>query len=90
VRLSLESRAPREIEVDYLDSDGSDIEVYLDGRLARRLVGGTGDGGWISASIPVPASLSDVILVELRNRGTELIAFSGVELRYRAQEAGTD
>jgi hypothetical protein len=86
VRLSLESRAPREIEVDYLDSDGSDIEVYLDGRLARRLVGGTGEGGWTSASIPVPPSRGDVILVELRNPGSELIAFSGVELRYRAAD----
>ncbi len=86
VRLSLQARAPREITVDYLDSDGSDIEVYLDGGLAEMLIGGTDGGGWTSATIPVPPSLGDVILVELRNPGSELIAFSGVELRYRATD----
>lgn len=90
VRLSLPAQAPRALEVLYLDAVGRDLEVYVDGILASRLVGGLGQGGWMSATIPVPMSLGDVLLVEFRNPGTELAAFSRVEVRYRAAHTAMD
>lgn len=86
VRLSLPADRPRVLDLLYLDADERDLDVVVDGNVIARLIGGTGNGGWITATLRIPQSSGDEVLVEFRNAGSDLVAFSMVELRYADDE----
>ncbi len=82
IPLILTARAPRTVRITYFDLTGRDLELSVNDRLIGMIHAGTSGGKWITTEFALPPDVSTRFTLQLRNPGTEISAFSAVQVSY--------
>jgi len=78
-RLGLATDQPRSLRITYLALANRDLSVRVDNMVLATLSGAS-NAGWVTVDLPLPADLGDNFVLDLTNAGTEIAAWSELQV----------
>lgn len=78
-KLGLATDKPRSLRITYLALANRDLSVKVD-NMALSTLSGASNAGWITVDLPLPADVGNNFVLDLTNIGTDIAAWSELEV----------